>query len=159
MSAMTFAIAIIIIGIFLVILEAFIPGFFIAIPGTAIIVFGILSWILGMNKVITSWWGWTIVLLCTAIAAIFTIMLYKKIAPISEPETTTSDGLVGKIGIVTRETDPEIPTYGKVRIGSELWSAEASRVIPKGRKVKVIGSEGVHLVVASLRERKKEVSK
>jgi len=154
---MTFAIAIIIIGIFLVILEAFIPGFFIAIPGTAIIVFGILSWILGIKSVITSWWGWTIVLVCTFIAAIFTIMLYKKIAPISDPETTISDSLIGRIGVVTRETDPERPTYGKVRIGSEIWSAKASKIIPKGRKVKVIGSEGVHLVVASLAARKNEV--
>ena len=156
---MTFAIAIIIIGIFLVILEAFIPGFFIAIPGTAIIVFGILSWILGIKSVITSWWGWSIVLVCTTIAAILTIMLYKKIAPISKPETTTSVGLIGRIGVVTRETDPERPTYGKVRIGTEMWSAEASRIIPKGKKVKVIGSEGVHLVVASLAARKKEVSR
>jgi len=149
------SIAIIIIGIFLVILEAVVPGFFIAIPGTAVIVFGILSWILGIEEVVTSWWGWSIVLVCTAIASVLTIMIYKKMAPVSEPETTTSDGLVGRTGIVTRETDPERPTYGKVRIGSEMWSAESTKVIPKGRKVKVIGSEGVHLVVASLTERKR----
>jgi membrane-bound ClpP family serine protease len=82
-------------------------------------------------------------------------MIYRKLAPVSNPVTTTSEGLRGRIGIVTRETDPERPTYGKVRIGSETWSAESTKVIPEGRKVKVIGSEGVHLVVASLTERKR----
>ena len=149
------SVGIIIFGIFLVILEAVIPGFFIAIPGTAVIVFGILTWMFEFETVIKSWWGWTIVLTCTSIAAILTIIIYKKIAPVSEPETTMSDGLVGKTGIMTRETDPERPTHGKVRIGSEIWSAESTKVIPKGRKVKVIGSEGVHLVVASLAERKR----
>ena len=94
------SIAIIVIGIILVILEAVIPGFFIAIPGTAVIVFGILSWILGIEEVVTSWWGWTIVLVCTTIASILTIMIYRKLAPVSNPVTTTSEIVFRRSGVL-----------------------------------------------------------
>jgi len=57
------------------------------------------------------------------------------------------DSLIGREGQVTAPVNPNT-LAGKVRIGSTLWSARSTGpVIPAGKKVKVVGSEGVHIIV------------
>jgi membrane-bound serine protease (ClpP class) len=46
---------------------------------------------------------------------------------------TGKEGLVGEIGVVRTDLNPE----GKVFVHGELWDAEAQQDIPKGTKVKV----------------------
>lgn len=63
-----------------------------------------------------------------------------------------AESLIGKEGEVTVEvTSGNI--RGKVRIGPDIWSADADETIPVGTKVKVDRSEGVHVHVVRLRPR------
>ncbi len=57
---------------------------------------------------------------------------------------TGLDGLIGEIGEVRRDIDPE----GKVFVHGELWRATADETIRAGTKVKVVKAEGLVLKVA-----------
>ena len=45
---------------------------------------------------------------------------------------------------------PVVIIDGKVRIGSDVWSATSDKVIEPGNKVVVVAVEGVHLIVKPL---------
>ena len=53
---------------------------------------------------------------------------------------------MGNTGAVVVEVTPD-NMKGKVRIGSDTWSAVADEVIPVGTEVTVDQSEGVHVHV------------
>jgi membrane protein implicated in regulation of membrane protease activity len=57
-----------------------------------------------------------------------------------------TDSLVGKEGIVTIKINTT-DMKGKVKIGSDTWSAEADEDIPAGTAVIVDRSSGVHVHV------------
>ena len=59
---------------------------------------------------------------------------------------------MGREGIVTVPTDPDSLTKGKVRIGSDIWSATSDKPIKKDERVKVVSSEGVHVTVEKLKK-------
>jgi membrane protein implicated in regulation of membrane protease activity len=62
-----------------------------------------------------------------------------------------ADKLVGAIGVVETPLDP----VGIVRLGAELWRAEASpreRAIPSGRHIRVNAVRGLTLVVVETAE-------
>ena len=56
---------------------------------------------------------------------------------------------------MTVDTDPIHPTKGKVRLESEIWSAEADSVIKAGTKVEVVESIGAHVKVKVFRAKRK----
>jgi len=57
------------------------------------------------------------------------------------------DSLIGREGIVIKAVDPRT-LNGKVSVSSAEWSAHSTgSLIPAGKKVKVVDSEGVHIVV------------
>ncbi|MCF8050712.1 MAG: nodulation protein NfeD [Desulfobacterales bacterium] len=58
---------------------------------------------------------------------------------------TGLDGLIGEIGQVRQDIDPE----GKVFVHGELWKATADEAIRTGTKVKVVEAEGLILKVES----------
>ncbi|WP_292728140.1 NfeD family protein, partial [Methanoculleus sp.] len=63
------------------------------------------------------------------------------------PTTLSRDSLIGLEGTVIMPVDPET-LAGKVRLGSMEWSARSeSGSIPAGRRIIVVRSEGVHVVV------------
>lgn len=138
--------ALIVLGAVMLLIEAYQPGFFIAVPGTVLIILGILL-LFGVD-IFTSPWGLILGVLTAIVAAAVTVWLYSRLAPGEKPPTTLSrDSLVGLEGVVVREVDDET-LAGKVRIGSMEWSARSeSGRIPAGRKVVVVHSEGVHIVV------------
>ena len=78
----------------------------------------------------------------------FSVWIYSLIGSGStKPETTSKDSLIGKTGLVIKEVDSD-GISGKVRIGNTDWSARSkSGTIATGKKIKVVFSEGVHVVV------------
>jgi membrane protein implicated in regulation of membrane protease activity len=135
----------IVLGAILLLVEIHSPGFFAAVPATVFIILGILL-LLGVD-IFNSGWGVVVGVTVALIAAGVTVWLYSRITPDDSPTTLSRDSLIGKEGIVITDVDGTT-LKGKVRIESTEWSARSSGpAIPTGKKVLVIGSEGVHIVV------------
>jgi membrane-bound ClpP family serine protease len=136
----------IIAGALFLLVEVHTPGFFAAVPGTVMIILGILI-LLGID-IFNSGWGIVIGVAIALCAAIFTVWMYGRITPNDISTTTVSrDSLVGKEGRVKLAVNPN-SLAGKVMIGSSEWSARSTgAVIGVGKNVKVVESQGVHVVV------------
>jgi membrane-bound ClpP family serine protease len=73
--------------------------------------------------------------------------MYGRITTDESPTTISRDSLVGMQGQVKIPVNATTIS-GKVVIGSTEWSAHSTgSTIPAGKKVKVVSSEGVHIVV------------
>ncbi len=132
-------------GSVLLLVEAYSPGFFIAVPATVLIILGILL-LLGV-EIFTSVWGIIIGVSVALAAAVFTVWLYGRLTPDASPTTISRDSLVGREGRVVRAVDSD-SLSGKVLIAGMEFSARAEAgTIPAGRRVRVLKSEGVHVVV------------
>ncbi|MDH7593983.1 MAG: NfeD family protein [Methanomicrobiales archaeon] len=140
----------VVLGTIFLLVEAATPGFFIAVPATVMIILGILL-LLGMD-IFSSGLGILVAVSITIIVSLLTICLYQRLTPEGIPPVTVSrDSLVGMEGKVIRKVEPS-SISGKVAIGEQEWSARSERdVIPKGARVRVIRSEGVHIVVEEVR--------
>lgn len=94
---------------------------------------------------------WQIVLfiVVSALMLILTRPLVKKLKA-NEHTSTNSDRNIGKSALVITDIDPELGT-GQVRVGNEKWSAKSQdgSKISEGTNVKVVGIEGVKLVVSA----------
>jgi inner membrane protein len=136
----------IIAGALFLLVEVHTPGFFAAVPGTVMIILGILI-LLGID-IFNSGWGIVIGVAIALCAAVFTVWMYGRITPNDISTTTVSrDSLVGKEGRVKLAVNPN-SLAGKVMIGSSEWSARSTgAVIGVGKNVKVVESQGVHVVV------------
>ena len=135
----------IIMGALLLLVEVQSPGFFAAVPATIMIIFGILL-LLGMD-ILTYPWGVILAVIVAIIASYITVMIYSRITPDLVPTTISRDTLVGMEGVVQVPVDPTT-IAGKVVLASAEWSAQSTGgTIPAGKKVKVVSSEGVHIVV------------
>jgi membrane protein implicated in regulation of membrane protease activity len=136
----------IIAGIALLVIEASQPGFFVAVPGTTLVVLGAATLLIpGFAQE----WAPVIIVVTALVSSIVTIVVYRKIAPGHKPLTTSRDILVGRNGIVVTAVTPD-SLSGKVKIDSGIWSAIADTEIPVGKKVTVISSEGVHVKVKEI---------
>lgn len=136
----------IVLGAVLLLVEVYQPGFFIAVPATVLIILGVLL-LLGVD-ILSSPTGLIVGVLAAIVAASITVWLYARLTPGKRPPTTLSrDSLIGLEGTVIMPVDPET-LAGKVRLGSMEWSARSeSGNIPAGRRIIVVRSEGVHVVV------------
>jgi membrane-bound ClpP family serine protease len=132
-------------GAILLLVEVHSPGFFATVPATVMIILGILQ-VAGVD-ISNPWMGGILGIIVAICAAIFTVWMYGRITPDESPTTISRDSLVGMEGQV------KIPVTasslsGKVVIGSTEWSAHSTgSTIAAGKKVKVVSSEGVHIVV------------
>ena len=137
---------IILFGALFFVLEVFSPGFFLLVPGTVLLIIGVLV-ILGVD-IFSSTYGIVAGIIIALLAAIVTVLLYSRLTPGDEkPLTISMDSLVGKTGEVIFEAD-EASLSGKVRIEGQIFSAKSGGgIIHEGSKVKVIASRGVHIVV------------
>jgi membrane protein implicated in regulation of membrane protease activity len=147
--AWTLGLIFVIIGIILILVEASSPGFFIAIPATILIILGILGIV--APSIFFSFWSPIIAVAIAVPITYLVILFYRQLAPPQEPVTTVGDSLVGKKGLVITATDPDSETKGKVRIGSDIWSATSKTPIEEGTRVEVIASEGVHVIVRKIK--------
>lgn len=133
----------IIIGLGLLIVEASQPGFFVAVPGTILIVLGIFTILI---PEIAQDYAPAIIVITAIISSIITISFYRNLAPGQKPQTTSMDIMSGKEGIVVKTVYPD-SISGKVKVDNQIWSAIGEDKIEEGKKVIVISSEGVHLKV------------
>lgn len=135
----------IIIGALLLLFEAVNPGFFAAVPGTTMIVLGVM-FLMGIN-VFSSTWGILIGVASAFIAASLSVLLYRRLSPEQLPTTMSRDSLVGKEGRVMKEVRSD-EISGKVSVsGVELSARSTERTLPPGTSVRIISSEGVHVIV------------
>ncbi len=135
----------IVLGAVLLLVEVYQPGFFIAVPATVLIILGILL-LLGVD-ILSSVWGLILGVIAAIGAALVTVWAYGRLTPDRMPTTISRDSLAGREGMVVRTVDEET-LAGKVMIGSSEWSARSeSGTIPAGKRVIVLRSEGVHIVV------------
>jgi membrane protein implicated in regulation of membrane protease activity len=138
----------IIIGIILFLIEASSPGFFIGIFASILVVLGIVG--IAFPDLFFSFWSPIIAIAVGAVTTILVILFYKNLAPPEAPTTTVAGSLIGKQGIVIRATDPNSLTKGKVKVGSEVWSATSEVPLKPNVQVKVIDAEGVHITVEKI---------
>jgi len=136
-------------GVILFIVEVMLPGqTFLMVPGTFFATLGVIGLVTG-SETFTFSWGLLIALAMTVISAVLTFAIYKKLGKVQPPQTTVAESLIGKKGKVTKRIVPD-EISGKVRIGSEVWSAKADEAIEEGRYVEVVDSKGVHVVVVEV---------
>jgi len=139
----------IVIGAVLLLVEVHTPGFFATVPATVMIFLGILL-LLGVD-IFNSGWGVIIGVIIAVGAAGFTVWMYGKMTPDESPTTISRDSLIGMERRVKTTVDPNTLS-GKVYISSTEWSARSTgSVIPPGKKVKVVDSHGVHIVVEEVK--------
>ncbi|HUR63791.1 MAG TPA: NfeD family protein [Candidatus Thermoplasmatota archaeon] len=139
------AIAFLFVGLLLLLAEAVIPGFFIAVPGGTLVLMGGIGLLFpGAMFGMAGWFLWPFAALVSTSANIY---LYKRWAPAGHaPLTMTADSLPGQVGTVTTAVVPGAYT-GKVRIRGATWSARADVPIPSGAPVRVVRADGIRLVV------------
>ena len=135
-------------GIIFLLVEALSPGFFLAVPGTALVVLGVLAFF--AYDLLATPFGIIAAVAGAAAAAVVTIFVYRKASPDKKPETTSKDTIVGKKGRVIAEVTAD-SISGKVEIDGALWSAKSTKKnIPEGAAVVVVSSEGVHITVEEI---------
>ncbi|TAJ44902.1 NfeD family protein [Methanofollis fontis] len=139
----------IVLGAVFLLIEATNPGFFIAVPGTVMIILGVL-FVMGFD-VFGSALGVVAGVGAALAAAAVTVWLYSRITPDEKPTTISRDSVAGREGRVIRDVDAE-SISGKVLIDGVEWSARSEgEAIPAGSKVSVVHSEGVHVVVREVK--------
>ncbi|MDR3101905.1 MAG: NfeD family protein [Methanocalculaceae archaeon] len=137
--------ALIVIGAAFLLIETATPGFFMAVPGTAMIILGLM--VLAGIDIFTSPIGVGIAVIAAIFAATVSIFFYRRISPDQTPVTTRQDTLAGKEGRVIIEVIPDAIS-GKVDISGIVWSAKSTgAVLAPGTKIQVTTASGVHLTV------------
>lgn len=139
----------IVLGALVLLFEAYSPGFFMTVPGTVMIILGILL-VLGVD-IFSSVWGIGLAVVVALASAIVTVWFYSRLnRGEGVPTTTSRDTVIGLTGRVTRAVDPST-LDGKVRIEGHDWSAHSTgAAIAEGSAVRVVGAEGVHVVVEEI---------
>ena len=139
------ALAFIIIGILLFIIEVFQPGFLIAVPGTVFIVLGILMSfddVFGLSP-----FTLLIIGLIVGLGSLYgTMKMYQSLAPPDTPSEMSIENTIGKSAIVTKDVVAN-EMFGKAKVGREEFRATAEADIASGTKVKVTHAEGITLTV------------
>lgn len=144
----------VLIGAILLGCEVFSPGFFLTVPGTVLVILGILM-VLGVD-IFSNGIGIITGIISALVASVVTVWAYSRLTPGNQkPQSTSQDTLIGMHGIVTV---PVIPTdiSGKVRIDGQEWSARSIpdvEMLPPGTAVVVVSAQGVHVVVKALQDR------
>lgn len=140
----TIGLIIFVVGVALIIAEAFTPGTFILVPGIALMIVG--SLLMALPDLTTTYWAPVVFILAFVPAFLIAFYFYKHLAPPGKPSTLSSDSLIGRTGYVKRDVSPG-NIRGKVMIEQETWSATSDIVIPEGTKVVVTQVVGVKVVV------------
>jgi membrane protein implicated in regulation of membrane protease activity len=85
-----------------------------------------------------------------AVFAVLSIILIPLTRPLARritkpsPVITNVDGLIGKIGYVTKEVSDKA---GQIIVDDQVWQARADTVIPPDTKVRILSVEGAKLKV------------
>ncbi len=95
-----------------------------------------------------SWW--TLGLVLGATLVFFLVILAKAVQAQRRQPVTGAEGLVGLEGEVRKPLGPD--REGLVLVHGELWRARSSRVLERGRRVRVVRVEGLTLWVEPVQE-------
>ncbi|WII09455.1 NfeD family protein [Methanomassiliicoccales archaeon LGM-DZ1] len=144
MEELVAAVIILAFGLILLTAEAFFPGGYLLIPGGVLVIVGAFG--LADQDDLFTWVTAAVAIVAAVPVTAGTIYLYKRLGAPEPPSTTVSESLVGKEGVVTVKVTPD-NIRGKVKIGSDTWSADSDEPISAGTKVIVDSSEGVHVHV------------
>ena len=138
--------AFIIIGILLFLVEATMPGFLVAVPGTVLIALGILM----SFDIVSGIWLLPIGLVVGLGSLYGTVKFYQTFATPDTPSEMSIESYVGKTGKVTKAVSPDTAS-GKVRIDREEMRAitcdACNSDIAVGTSVEVVSAEGITLTV------------
>ena len=141
----------VLIGTILLGCEVFSPGLFLAVPGTVLVILGILV-VLGVD-IFSNGIGIVTGIVSALVASVITVWMYARLTPGNQnPQSTSQDTLIGLQGIVTVPVIP-VNISGKVTIEGQEWSARSIagvQMIPPGTAVVVVSAQGVHVVVKPL---------
>lgn len=137
------------VGVLMFLVEASMPGFFLGVPASILIILGVITLVVPDFDLFSVWMP-LIVVLVGLPATLFTIFAYKRMAPPDqEPTTETGSNLVGRRGQVRVAVIADKPR-GKVKIGHQEWSAiSETGTIPVDTHVRIVRVDGVILVVAA----------
>lgn len=138
-------VTLVILGLILFLVEVIHPGAFLLIPGTILLAGGII-YILAPDLLLYTAYGPLIVMIAAVLSIVVSFPIYSRLAPNHPPLVTTPTSLVGRQGIVTVPVVPDSMS-GKVLIESEVWSARSDRTIQAGGRVRVVGGQGVCVIV------------
>jgi len=145
MDPITIAIILMIMGLVLLIIEAITPGFFAVVPGAVLVVMGLLIYF--VDGILDQWYLLvTAAIVVTIAVTVITFKGYQILAKPEPPATTVASSLIGREGVVTTDVKPG-NLKGKVKIGSDVWSATSEGLIKIGAEVVVYDAEGVHVKV------------
>lgn len=134
-------------GVLLFLLEATMPGFFVGVPATILVLLGVFALVVPDINIFTQWAP--ILAVAIGVPATFvTIWAYRRMAPPDqEPTTQTASNLLGVEGLVVVPVVPDAPR-GKVKLRHETWSALSNGgAIPAGTRVRIVRVDGVILIV------------
>ncbi len=88
-----------------------------------------------------------IVPMAVALSLIFLFLVFLVIRAHTRKVHTGREGLIGEVGVARTDLNPE----GKVFVHGEIWNAEATTMIPRGSRVKVVAVlEGLKVRVEKL---------
>ena len=134
-------------GVLMFLLEASMPGFFIGVPATILVLLGVFALVAPDFDIFTQWAP--LITIAVGVPATFvSIWAYRKMAPPDqEPTTQTATNLVGLEGLVTVPVQPDAPR-GKVKVQHQVWSAiSEGDLIPEHARVRIVRVDGVIIVV------------
>lgn len=134
-------------GVLFFLVEATMPGFFLGVPATVLVILGAFALLAPDFSVFTAWAP--ILAVAVGIPALFvTIWTYRRMAPPDDaPTTMTAENLVGREGRVLTAVTTDAPR-GKVKVDQQVWSALAREgTIPVDGHVRVVSVDGVILIV------------
>ena len=133
--------AFIIIGILLFLVEATMPGFLVAVPGTVLIALGILM----SFDIVTGIWLLPVGLAVGLGSLYGTVKFYQTFATPDTPSEKSIESFVGMSGKVTKAISPD--SFGKVRVDREEMRAISESDLSVGISVEVVSAEGITLTV------------
>ena len=138
--------AFIIIGILLFLVEATMPGFLVAVPGTVLIALGILM----SFDMVTGIWLLPVGLVVGLGSLYGTVKFYQTFATPDTPREMSIEFYVGMTGEVIKAVSPDT-AFGKVRVEREEMRAitcdSCNLDIAVGTRVEVVSAEGITLTV------------
>jgi len=135
-------------GVLFFLVEASMPGFFLGVPASILVILGVTA-LIAPDFDLFSIWAPLIVVIVGLPATAITIWSYRKMAPADEePTTQTASNLIGALGRVTTPVVADKPR-GKVKVGHQEWSAVSETgPIAVDEHVRIVRVDGVILVVA-----------
>ncbi len=131
-------------GIILIIMEIFTPGFIVMWFGISFIIVAIPVYFHASTQIVLLTFTVTVLFLTIFVRNI-TINLFSKSS--AEIKTNISS-IIGAVGVVVEEINT-IASTGRVRIRKEVWTAvsENTEVIEENAMIRVLRIEGVKLIV------------